>query len=46
MNANFRSLALWVIIGLLLVALFQLFQSPNPADEFAGGSILPIRERC
>ncbi|WP_319486220.1 ATP-dependent zinc metalloprotease FtsH [uncultured Cohaesibacter sp.] len=28
MNANFRSLALWVIIGLLLVALFQLFQSP------------------
>ncbi|TLP43032.1 MULTISPECIES: ATP-dependent zinc metalloprotease FtsH [Cohaesibacter] len=29
MNANFRSLALWVIIGLLLVALFQLFQSPT-----------------
>lgn len=29
MNANFRSLALWVIIGLLLIALFQLFQNPS-----------------
>ncbi|MDD7911922.1 MULTISPECIES: ATP-dependent zinc metalloprotease FtsH [Pseudovibrio] len=28
MNANFRNFALWVIIGLLLIALFQLFQSP------------------
>jgi cell division protease FtsH len=29
MNANFRNFALWVIIGLLLIALFQLFQSPG-----------------
>ena len=28
MNANFRNFALWVIIGLLLIALFNLFQSP------------------
>jgi cell division protease FtsH len=28
MNNMFRNLALWVIIGLLLIALFQLFQSP------------------
>ncbi|WP_040485209.1 ATP-dependent zinc metalloprotease FtsH [Lutibaculum baratangense] len=29
MNANFRNFALWVIIGLLLIALFNLFQSPG-----------------
>ncbi|NVK33257.1 MAG: ATP-dependent metallopeptidase FtsH/Yme1/Tma family protein [Rhodobacteraceae bacterium] len=29
MNANFRNFALWVIIALLLIALFQLFQSPS-----------------
>ncbi|MBH0239358.1 ATP-dependent zinc metalloprotease FtsH [Methylobrevis albus] len=29
MNANFRNFALWVIIALLLIALFQLFQSPG-----------------
>ena len=29
MNANFRNFALWVIIGLLLIALFQLFQNPS-----------------
>ncbi|MCT8971743.1 ATP-dependent zinc metalloprotease FtsH [Microbaculum marinisediminis] len=28
MNANFRNFALWVIIGLLLIALFNLFQNP------------------
>ena len=28
MNSTFRNFALWVIIGLLLIALFQLFQSP------------------
>jgi len=37
MNANFRNFALWVIIGLLLIALFQLFQNPpgqraNPSE--------------
>ncbi|ALV27287.1 ATP-dependent zinc metalloprotease FtsH [Pannonibacter sp. Q-1] len=29
MNANFRNLALWVIIALLLIALFQLFQGSS-----------------
>jgi cell division protease FtsH len=29
MNANFRNFALWVIIGLLLIALFNLFQGPS-----------------
>ncbi|MEI8144155.1 MAG: ATP-dependent zinc metalloprotease FtsH [Alphaproteobacteria bacterium] len=29
MNSNFRNLALWVIIVLLLLALFTLFQSPQ-----------------
>lgn len=29
MNNTFRNFALWVIIGLLLIALFQLFQSPS-----------------
>ncbi|SHO62956.1 membrane protease FtsH catalytic subunit [Pseudoxanthobacter soli DSM 19599] len=29
MNNTFRNFALWVIIGLLLIALFQLFQSPG-----------------
>jgi len=29
MNANLRNFALWVIIVLLLLALFTLFQSPG-----------------
>ena len=29
MNANLRNFALWVIIVLLLLALFTLFQNPN-----------------
>jgi cell division protease FtsH len=29
MNSNFRNLAIWVIIGLLLMALFNLFQNPG-----------------
>ena len=29
MNSNFRNFAIWVIIGLLLIALFNLFQSPG-----------------
>jgi cell division protease FtsH len=33
MNSNFRNFALWVIIGLFLVALFQLFQSPGQRAE-------------
>jgi cell division protease FtsH len=30
MNANLRNFALWVIIVLLLLALFSLFQNPSP----------------
>ncbi len=37
MNANFRNFALWVIIGLLLIALFQLFQ--NPGQKTASNEI-------
>ena len=29
MNANLRNFALWVIIVLLLLALFTLFQNPG-----------------
>ena len=29
MNSNFRNFAIWIIIGLLLVALFNLFQNPG-----------------
>ena len=29
MNSNFRNFAIWVIIGLLLIALFNLFQTPG-----------------
>ena len=29
MNANFRNLALWAIVGLLVVALVMLFQQPS-----------------
>ncbi|WP_075997224.1 ATP-dependent zinc metalloprotease FtsH [Salaquimonas pukyongi] len=29
MNSNFRNLALWAIIAVLLIALFNLFQSPQ-----------------
>jgi cell division protease FtsH len=29
MNSNYRNLALWAIIGVLLIALFNLFQSPQ-----------------
>ena len=31
MNANLRNFALWVIIVLLLLALFTLFQNPGSA---------------
>ena len=29
MNSNFRNLAIWVVILLLLMALFNLFQNPS-----------------
>ena len=37
MNANFRNFALWVIIGLVLIALFNLFQ--NSGQRTAGQDI-------
>ena len=45
MNSNFRNLAIWVVIGLLLMALFNLFQNPSqgrrgneiPYSEFLAG---------
>jgi cell division protease FtsH len=33
MNQNFRNLALWAVIGLLLIALFNLFSSPQQATS-------------
>ncbi len=43
MNKFGRNLALWVIIGLLLIALFNLFQSPSsrgPVDSLAFSDFL------
>src|SRR5665213_4401027 len=37
MNANFRNFALWVIIGLVLIALFNLFQ--NTGARTAGHDV-------
>jgi cell division protease FtsH len=37
MNANFRNFALWVIIGLVLIALFNLFQ--NTGQRTAGHDV-------
>ena len=37
MNANFRNFALWVIIGLVLIALFNLFQ--NTGQHVAGRDV-------
>jgi len=37
MNANFRNFALWVIIGLVLIALFNLFQ--NSGQRVSGHDI-------
>ena len=35
MNPNFRNLALWGLIALLLIALFQLFQAPRQKGQIA-----------
>jgi cell division protease FtsH len=43
MNSNFRNFAIWVVIGLLLIALFNLFQGPVPrmnADEITYSEFL------
>ncbi|MCB1511564.1 MAG: ATP-dependent metallopeptidase FtsH/Yme1/Tma family protein, partial [Hyphomicrobiaceae bacterium] len=41
MNSNFRNFAIWVIIALLLVALFNLFQNPAQSQR---GSDMPYSE--
>ena len=33
MNSNFRNFALWGLIALLLIALFQMFQSPSSQQQ-------------
>jgi hypothetical protein len=45
MNANLRNFALWVIIVLLLLALFTLFQNPGPAHHLARHFLLAIAHR-
>ena len=45
MNSNFRNFAIWVIIGLLLIALFNLFQGPVPrgsSDEINYSEFLDL----
>ncbi len=47
MNANFRSLAIWVVIGLLLIALFNLFNNPvqsRRANEVSYSELLAAVE--
>ncbi len=41
MQSNFRNLAIWVVIALLLVALFNLFQNPSQSRR---GQPLPYSE--
>ncbi|EFL88728.1 ATP-dependent zinc metalloprotease FtsH [Ahrensia sp. R2A130] len=48
MNQNLRNVALWGLIALLLVALFQLFQSPSdnsPTTDIAYSSFLTAVEK-
>ena len=44
MNANLRNFALWVIIVLLLLALFTLFQNPGHAHHLARYFLLAASE--
>ncbi len=45
MNANLRNFALWVIIVLLLLALFTLFQNPGQRAASQDDFILPASDR-
>ena len=45
MNANLRNFALWVIIVLLLLALFTLFQNPGQRAVLAGYFVLAAPDR-
>ena len=43
MNSNFRNVAIWVVIGLLLIALFNLFKEPGQSrkgDNFSYSELL------
>ena len=46
MNANFRSFALWVIIGLVLIALFNLFQTSSQRTQGSGDLLFAVPCRC
>ena len=35
MNSNLKNLALWAIIGLMLITLFNLFQGPTQSTQFS-----------
>ncbi|MEP0519317.1 MAG: ATP-dependent metallopeptidase FtsH/Yme1/Tma family protein, partial [Hyphomicrobiales bacterium] len=41
MTGNFRNFALWIIIGLLLIALFNLFQNPGQSNR---GTAIPYSQ--
>ncbi len=41
MNPNYRNLALWAIIAVLLIALFNLFQTPQ---QRGGASEIPYSD--
>ena len=45
MNANLRNFALWVIIVLLLLALFTLFQNPGQRASSQDISFSQLLER-
>jgi len=38
MNANFRNFAIWIVVGLLLIAVFNLFQSTARDARYADSS--------
>ena len=48
MNANLRNFALWVIIVLLLLALFTLFQNPGQrtsSQDISFSDLLTAKEK-
>ena len=48
MNSNFRNFAIWVIVGVLVLALFNLFQSPgskSARDNFTYSDFLSAVEQ-
>jgi cell division protease FtsH len=46
MNPNYRNLALWAIIAVLLIALFNLFQSAAAARPGARGPYSEFLQEC